>query len=284
MCPYRKILSLLLALLLTGASLAALPEGSEPEAEQASAAERGREALLDTGHASYLQFPEDEDYLSEWKTLYARKAFHAPSLEVKSVPDMQDSTHPNMPYLYEGTAVTVVAEQGDMSCFVYRGANNKPYCGWLSTIRLLDDFPGETLVSGTENISHVAATKDPEITWGEWGFQRFWHDFSSLSKPVEKCVGFTLEYQLIAENTDIWSYIYGPRSIWVNTGESWVEVGSFEYPKKGAVRVQVWLPQPMTVAAVGTVAHCLEPETFSFRQTAYDFCVAADGRENVDMT
>ena len=186
---------------------------------------------------------------------------------------MEDSEHPNMPYLYEGTTATVVAEQGEMSCFVYRGANDKLYCGWISSIRLLEEFPGELLISGKADTESYTVAEDPDISWGESGYQKFWHPYTSLSQPVQHCIGFTLDYQIIAENTDIWGDIYGPRTVWVNNGECWTEVGSFAYPKKGAVRVQVWLEEPMDIFAIGTVAQCREPDIFLFRQTAYDFCI-----------
>ena len=267
MSIFRKILSLFFAIMLASTPLLGWAE------ETVSASERGRKALLDTGHAAFLQFPEDADYLSEWKTLYARKAFRAPALEVKSVPTMEDSDHPNMPYLYEGTSVTVVAEHGDMSCMIYHGANNKPYCGWIKSIRLLEEFPGELLVSGMPRMMQYTVVDGPEVTWGEGGYQKFWHPYSALSQPVRRCIGFTLEYQLIDENTLKWDNIYGPRTIHINVGDHWEEIGSFSYPKKGAVRVQVWLEEPIDIFAVGTVAQCWEPDTFLFRQTVCDFCV-----------
>lgn len=258
-------------LLLTGQVCAWAEEASEL-ADQAAVAERGRQALLATGHAGFLRFPEEEDYLTEWKTLYARKAFHSPSLQVKSVPDMLDSDFPNMPYLYEGTKVTVVAEQGEMSCILYPGSNNKPYCGWIKSIRLLEEFPGPTLLSGEMKTEVRPIEKDPESIWEKMGYQRFWHPFIRLSEPVHNCVGFTLEYQLIVENTKELN-IYCPREIWINTGIKWVQAGYFDYPESGAVRVQVWLEEPTDVAAIGTVAQCPDPDIFLTRQTAFDFCV-----------
>ena len=270
----KRILFCLLACFLMGNWVPALAEDASEQTEKAEAAERGRQALLDTGHADFLHFPAEEDYLTEWKTLYARKAFHSSSLEVKSVPDMLDSDFPNIPYLYEGTEVTVVAEQGEMSCFLYHGSNNKHYCGWIKSIRLLEEFPGRTIISGDKKADVQPIEEDPEISWGELGFQKFWHPYSRLSETVHGCIGFTLEYQLIKENTRDLD-IYCPREIWVNTGTKWVQVGCFEYPEKGAVKVQVWLEEPMDIIAIGTIAQCPDPDIFLTRQTAYDFCVSA---------
>ena len=163
---------------------------SVAEAEENTAAERGKEALTATGHAQFLQFPEEEDYLPEMKTLYARKAFHAPCLEVKEVPD-QKVMGRNMPYLYEGTAVTVVAEQGEMSCIIYPGSNNKTYCGWIRSIRLLEEFPGEQYTAGTEPASGEKTVRDGiSCTWGELGYAKYWHPYTKLSSEVHNCIGF----------------------------------------------------------------------------------------------
>ena len=248
----KRILFCLLACFLMGNWVPALAEEASEQTEKAEAAERGRQALLETGHADFLHFPAEEE----------------------SVPDMLDSDFPNMPYLYEGTEVTVVAEQGEMSCFLYRGSNNKHYCGWIKSIRLLEEFPGRTIISGDKKADVQPIEEDPEISWGELGFQKFWHPYSRLSETVHGCIGFTLEYQLIKENTRDLD-IYCPREIWVNTGTKWVQVGCFEYPEKGAVKVQVWLEEPMDIIAIGTIAQCPDPDIFLTRQTAYDFCVSA---------
>ena len=50
----------------------------------------------------------------------------------------------------------------------------------------------------------------------------------------------------------------------------------FPYPDFGAVRVQVWLPQPMDIDAVGTIAQCRQPDIFWFRQTLKDIAFIAD--------
>ena len=94
-----------------------------------------------------------------------------------------------------------------------------------------------------------------------------------LDEPVKNCVGFTLEYQIIADNTSHKYMLWGDRTVWVNDEESWIPLGVFQYPENGAVHVQVWLPETMDVAAIATVAHCRAPNIFDFRQTAKDFLV-----------
>ena len=115
----------LLFLLVFALSLSAAAEETSADL---SAAEKGRAALIATGHSSLLHFPEEEDYLPEWKTCYARKAFFAPCLEVKSLPDMYDNYYPNMPYLYEGMEVTEQAEI-DARLLEIDGTENKGKMG-----------------------------------------------------------------------------------------------------------------------------------------------------------
>ena len=109
------------------------------------------------------------------------------------------------------------------------------------------------------------------MEWSRKAFLYTQQNYTVLEEPVENCIGFTLEYQLIKENTDKWERILGPRIIYVNDGEEWVEVGSFEYPEFGPVRVEINFEEPMTITAVGTIADCSHPNLFYFRQLACDY-------------
>ncbi len=268
----KTIISLVLLFLLVFAL--SLSASAEEASADLSAAEKGRAALIATGHSSLLHFPEEEDYLPEWKTCYARKAFFAPCLEVKSLPDMYDNYYPNMPYLYEGMEVTVVAEHGDMSCFLYDGINNKHYCGWIKSIRLRDAFPGKFLTVGEEKTDgYTVLSPDFDAHEEYAGYHRFWYP-STAFPAVDNCLGFQLEYQMIAENVDVNDYayaVYGPRKVYVCDGENWIEAGSFEYSEPHTVKVTVWLDHPMTVTAVGTVPVCAEPDLPLARQIVKEF-------------
>ena len=59
--------------------------------------------------------------------------------------------------------------------------------------------------------------------------------------------------------------------LWVSDGENWTPLGLFPYDENGTVHVQVYLPEPMDIAAIATYAHCHAPNMFDFRQTATDF-------------
>ncbi len=274
----RKTIAFLLALLclLTAGMSSALAaeaeteEDGRTEEEIRAAAERGLAAIEATGWADVLVLPQEESYLSEWKTLYARRAFKAPCLRVERISQLHTGRL-TMPYLYEGVEATVVAEENNMSCMIYRGSDNELYAGWIQSIRLLEDFPGKEYTVGTEPEGDFTVRDDITVSWSRCSWLTTQQNYSVLSEEVKNCRGFTLEYQIIAENTLNWDSIFGPRVIYVKSGDEWTEAGSFEYPENGAVKVRVFLEEPMDINAVGTIAQCTRPNTFYFRQTATHF-------------
>lgn len=242
------------------------------EAVQHEAAERGLAAIRETRFPELLVLPKEESYLQEWKTGYARKAFKAPCLRVERISQLRTGRQV-MPYIYEGVEATVVAEENNMSCMIYRGNDNRLYAGWIQSIRLLDEFPGNEYTIGKEPGSEYTVLKDITVDWSKRSWLTTQQNYSVLSEEVKNCRGFTLEYQIIAENTSNWASILGDRTIYVKSGDEWIEAGSFAYPDFGAVKIQVYLDKPMDINAVGTIAECTQPNIFRFRQTAYDFLV-----------
>ena len=248
---------------------------ADPAAEEAAqheAAERGLAAIRETRFPELLVLPKEESYLQEWKTGYARKAFKAPCLRVERISQLRTGRQV-MPYIYEGVEATVVAEENNMSCMIYRGNDNQLYAGWIQSIRLLDEFPGNEYTVGKEPGGEYTVLKDITVDWSKRSWLTTQQNYSVLSEEVKNCRGFTLEYQIIAENTSNWASILGDRTIYVKSGDEWIEVGSFAYPDFGAVKIHVYLDKPMDINAVGTIAECTQPNIFRVRQTAYDFLV-----------
>ena len=277
----RICLMLLFCLLMTAVfSGTACAEGesavtADPAAEEAvqhEAAERGLAAIRETRFPELLVLPKEESYLQEWKIGYARKAFKAPCLRVERISQLRTGRQV-MPYIYEGVEATVVAEENNMSCMIYRGNDNRLYAGWIQSIRLLDEFPGNVYTVGKEPGGEYTVLKDITVDWSKRSWLTTQQNYSVLSEEVKNCRGFTLEYQIIAENTSNWASILGDRTIYVKSGDEWIEVGSFAYPDFGAVKIHVYLDKPTDINAVGTIADCTQPNIFRFRQTAYDFLV-----------
>lgn len=266
----KRFNKLLLCLLLV---FALLPLPAVVFAEGPTAAERGVEKLKTATNWGCIVLPKESSYLEQWKTLYGRKAWFSPSLFVEAISQMGSGVA-QPPSLFEGTEVTVVAEENDMSCILYRAPNNKLYSGWIKSIRLLEEFPGDLYTLGTARDGDFRRIHEVENAWSDsWlpGTQRL---YTVLAEPVSDCVGFTLEYQVIAEHTAHKELNWGPRTVWVSDGKNWTALDAFPYPAGGAVRVQVWLSEPMTIAAVGTTADCENPDLFEFRQLAEDFLLA----------
>ena len=248
---------------------------ADPAAEEASqheAVERGLAAIRETRFPELLVLPKEESYLQEWKIGYARKAFKAPCLRVERISQLRTGRQV-MPYIYEGVEATVVAEENNMSCMIYRGNDNRLYAGWIQSIRLLDEFPGNEYTVGKEPGGEYTVLKDITVDWSKRSWLTTQQNYSVLSEEVKNCRGFTLEYQIIAENTSNWASILGDRTIYVKSGDEWNRVGSFAYPDFGAVKIHVYLDKPMDTNAVGTIAECTQPNIFRFRQTPYDFLV-----------
>lgn len=273
----------LLALLLS------LPVAAFADDGASSASQKGLEAIQATGDQKYIQLPKEESYLDEFETRYVdfsdvliptgyNQAIRmgGPSAPVECRPDMTGGR--NMPGAYQGSEVTVLAEQKagrkTMCCILYRAVTNKIRAGWIWDIYLGEEYPGRTLTIGEENTSATGSVKEVPITWSDKGFLRSQQHYSVLEEPVKNCTGFTLEYQLTAQNTDKGFSVLGPRTVYVNNGEEWIKAGVFEYPQLGTVRVRVNLEEPTDIAAIGTIADCPLPNTFSFRQFAGDYATA----------
>lgn len=262
---FKRKLVLILTLCLLLPHFCALAEGE-------STAARGLEKLQTAVNWNRIVLPQEESYLEEWKTLYARRAWYAPNLFVETMPQTRSGIPPQG-FVFEGTEVTVVAEENDMSCIVYASDDYRVHTGWIQSIRLLEDFPGPLYNIGTPREGDFTARREVPLKWSGEYLPGTEQQFTVLDEKLENCVGFTFEYQMIAENTSLKDIVLGDRTLWVSDGENWIPLGLFPYDENGTVHVQVWLPEPMTVAAIATYAHCHAPNMFGFRQTAKDFLI-----------
>ena len=252
-----------------------------------------KQAILATGDDRYVDLPDDDSYLSEFKTRYVahfdydsqvfdifkdreealkNQRVCGPAVPVERVVDWHLGRQ-KMPWAYEGTKVTVLAEKDDMSFILYLSNDNRQRAGWVQTRFLTDEFPGALLTVGEAKYTNTDTIEDVGMTWSKKGFLDSLQNYSVLNETVENCVGFTLDYQLIAENTWMFDCVFGPRTVYVNDGTEWIRVGSFDYPTQGTVKVTVNLEEPTDIVAIGTIAEVGLPNTFLFRQYATDFQV-----------
>ena len=170
--------------------LCLLLPASRAFAEGDSAARRGLEKLKATQNWACIVLPQEDSWLDEWKILYARKAWYAPSLFVETMPQLKSGIPPQG-FLFEGTEVTVVAEENDMSCIVYRGDNYKLYTGWIQSIRLLEEFPGPLYTIGTGQEGDYMIQHEVPMSWSQEYLPGTEQQYTVLNEKLENCVGFT---------------------------------------------------------------------------------------------
>ena len=173
---------------------------------------------------------------------------------------------------YHGSRVTVLAGHGAFYCVLYFTQKNELKAGWVNAEYLVSYYPGNTAQIGRgSRDSRAVNVGDPDVSWSRENFVRTTRKFTILNQAISNVVGFTLDYQVTARNGSQSYEVYGPRDVYVNDGSGWVYVGSFDYPDHHTpVHVTVNLDQPMTLAAVATIANCPDPNTFIFRQSVLD--------------
>ncbi len=287
--PCRTVITVIL-LLVCALQSTAYADGSQLSGNDAIS------AVMNTGDNRFIEIPDESCCLSEFKTMYIAKLDYdwctatkiddiddlkdyqkacGPAVPVERVPEPRSGRR-HMPWAYEGTEVTVVAENNDMACIIYLSSDNEMRAGWVQKRFLVDRFPGKVLKTGVNERTDADTIKYVESTWSRKGFLDSLQNYSVLNQAVKNCVGFTLDYQLIEENTSNWSAIFGPRTIYINDGQEWVKVGVFEYPEHGTVKVNVSMSEPTDIVAIGTIAEVSLPNTFRFRQSCSDFLVVSD--------
>ena len=277
----KRLLSLLCILsLLAAFTVAASAEapllvsnvikGATPAGGSSTPAGRpGVNDILATGYGDKLTLPKS--YLDSYEVAYV----NAPSgNSVYTYRDPRADQNRTMPYAFHGVKALVLARQGEFSCILYHGSGSVPVAAWINSEHLSATYPGTVVTIGSSGRAYNAQNiGDVEVQWSSNNFVGSGQKYSLLDSPVKSCTGFTLDYHVIGRNGAQTQQVLGPRTVYVNDGSGWVEVGSFEYNAMAPIHVVVYLDSPMTVAAVATTAACAKPDTFSFRQTLLDVMV-----------
>ncbi len=173
--------------------------------------------------------------------------------------------------VYQGTRVLGVAYENGFVCGIYFSNMHEYLAGWISLDVLSGVFPGPTLYAGSgRQLSNCSNIGDAVLSWSKDCFVGTGQKYTLLSYPADNCMGFTLDYQVIGRNGAKSVECCGPRTIYVNSGSGWVNVGTFAYDKIQPVHVEVTLDKPIRLAAVAVTASCAKPDTFYFRQSVLD--------------
>ena len=276
------LLAVLLSItaIVTTAAYADIPNVviSGPETEQPSYMER---TLVDTwysvngypswddvvaiGDGSRVKSPSADSYLPEYKEMYinAPKGNHV--YVYRSTGSTRD---PEM--IEHGAKVYVLAEYGNASFIIYRTLENKPRSGWVNANALSDTYPGYTVTVGTPYDVFAENIGDPSTTWSGNKMVDTESKYLIIDKPIENCVGFTLEYR--AQYKD-YQDCSGTRNIYINDGTGWKYIGSFQYENAKSFHIEVNLDEPTALYAVATPLGVERPNTFSVRTNVLDVLV-----------
>ncbi|MCR5576242.1 MAG: hypothetical protein K6F56_04465 [Oscillospiraceae bacterium] len=277
----KQLLSLLLALLLFASlsvpALAASGINNQIKSGPASGASSGasssnssssmRSLFNKASNHSKVKTPNNDDYFSDYFTMYAdAPAGHS----IKAFDHWVTDTNSLLGYIYHGSRVYVLAEHGDSYCVLYYTESNKLNVAWVPIERLRFDYPGRVFRLGSQSSSSgVANVGDPGVAWSKDNFVGTKTKYTLLTDPLENCVGFTLDYQLVTKSASQ-NEVLGPRAVYINDGSGWEYIGSFDYDAQGPCHVEIYLTRPMNLMAVATVADCDAPYGFTYRQSLID--------------
>lgn len=238
----------------------------------ADSAEEGRQMIVDTGDNCLIVMPKPTSYYDEPKTMYidvggknSAYAYRQPAIDRDYL----------MNYPYEGIEVLAIAEQKDFVCIIYHDNNNKTHAGWVHVSSLTDSYPGVEKTIGSPCFTDAVNIGDLYPKWSKVKYPGSEQNYSILAEPVENCVQFVLDYQVIGCGTvPRQDRVLGTREVYVNDGNGWTKVGEFDYDEFGAMRVTVNLKEPTTVEELVVIAPDAYPYWFPFRQNLLDVMTA----------
>ena len=268
---FALLSALLILAVLFSLPVAAFAEENGDEFETVLAGTPGPEDIYAAGGGIYM--PKASAYLPNYELKYVNsggknavhvylRPFEPPVDPTTGEPKENKSVH----NAYHGSRVTVLAEQNGYACILYYTSGNVLCAGWVYVGHLTTEFPGTFLTVGEGGADKNA--KDPvdiPVAWSADVIDGNLLACSELAEPAENVVQFTLDYDIYSRFTTHPEDVFGTRTIYVNNGSEWVEVGSFECDQLTPYHITVKLSEPMTITAVATSADC--PVTnFTYRQ------------------
>lgn len=245
-----------------------IPAGSTPQAGGDKAYQNGLRLIRGTGDGERITLPRSNSYLDEPQVLYVN-APKKHSVYAYQLPKADKSKLMN--YAYHGIRVLALAVQDEFTCVIYYDNKNNDHAAWVESRYLTAVFPGREYTLGLPCVSYAYSVGDTPVSWSDENFVGSGQRFTVLNEKAYGCVQLTLDYQVIGRGeATLPKEICGPRTVYVNDGTGWLEVGQFDYDSIDAVHAIVNLPEPMDIAAVATIASCDMPDAFLFRQSVLD--------------
>ena len=269
----KKLLSLILALcIIMSLGLAAYAEEeinnsiirSETAAETEAPSHEEDIALMEK--SGVLQLPEESSYVLGTMQMYVDSGNNS-GTHAYMRPHAKSSTIDN---IFQGSDVRVIAIEDDWACVRYFNKDNEMKAGWVYMENLSENYPGKTYLYGMYGEEYeglMAVSVHPDVLWSEDDFVDTGTKFSTVCTPWSEnpCIGLTIDYQVVGRNGV--KQAYGERDIYINGGEGWDYMGSFEVSEDFApVRCTLRFEEPTVVKAVAVIPADLNSQGFDFRQ------------------
>ena len=227
----------------------------------ASAGQSGMELIRQTGDQDEIVKPNYRSYFDVPQTRYIDAPKNHSVYVYKGLDtdiDKPEATEFLMPFAYEGQKVLEVAREQGMSCIIYRDRKFVQHAGWVETRHLKDAFPGSEVSFGRNGIQGTPQ-EAPALAWSKDNFVGSTEKYAVLTEAVSDCVQMKLAYQVTDTSGVRFEDMLGTRTVYVNDGSGWIQVGQFEYNKQGTVLVTVNLNEASRVEAIAVIASCNEP-------------------------
>ena len=246
---------------------------SVPMTSADTAHQNGLNMIRATGDAGNITLPNPENYLETPDTMYVNSpAKHSINSYLTPWKDKSKLGE----YPFHGTKVQVIAEKDGFSCIIFHDEKNRAHTSWVYSSELSWYFPGIEQTLGTPCVQYGSNLGDLPVRWSQERFVHSGQKYTIFDEKVANCVQFTLDYQVIARNGAKTEEVLGPRTVYVNDGSGWVDVGAFSFSDFDAYHIIVNLDKPMDLAAIATIASCGQPDTFKFRQSVLDIMTTAE--------
>ena len=222
-----------------------------------------------TGDSKKIQLPKAASFLDSYEHKYLDPGS---SQAVNSYTEPY-TTAPKHHYVYKGTLVRILAEEGDWVCGQYLTIENEYRSGWIHASNLSDKYPGIEIEIGESGFKNgdIIAQVQPEQEWSKADFVDSETKYSLIGEPWcdEPCMGLAIDYQVVSRNGI--KRAYGEREIYLNSGDGWEYIDSFEVPEDFTPQhIEINFVAPVVIKAVAILPAGDSVEGFIFRQHVVD--------------
>lgn len=227
------------------------------------------EDIMKTGDSKKIQMPKTASFLDNYEYKYLDPG---KTQAVNSYTEPYN-TAPKHHYVYKGTLVRILAEEGDWVCAQYLTIDNEYRSGWIHASNLSDKYPGIVIEIGKIGFKNgdVIAQVQPGQEWSKDDFVDSETKYTLIGEPWcdEACMGLAIDYQVISRNGI--KHAYGERKIYLNSGDGWEYIDSFEVPEDFTPQhIEINFSSPVVIKAVAILPAGDSIEGFIFRQHVVD--------------